>query len=48
MDKNICSKSEKKSYLIWTEQGYFRQVSWTFQLEKVNIPECTIYYLNQC
>lgn len=39
---------EKKSYLMWPDQDYFGHASCTFQLEKENMPENTIYYLNQC
>ena len=38
---------EKKSYLMFTEQGHFGYSECNFQLEKENIPKYTIMYLNQ-
>ena len=33
---------------MWPDQDYFGHASCTFQLEKENMSENTIYYLNQC
>ena len=37
----------KKSINLWPNFGYFGTVSCDFSIEKANIPENTIFYVNQ-
>ena len=38
---------EKKSYLLWANQGYLGNSECSFELEKENIQDYTIMYRNQ-
>lgn len=49
--KNEPSKfdvaSKKKTDLMWPEHDYFRNVACSIQLEKGNMPQNNLFYLNQ-
>ena len=37
----------KRSIQLWEDFGYFRTESCNFSIEKANLPENTIFYINQ-
>ena len=41
------NESEKKKSNLWENFGYFDSVPVTFSIEKANLPENTLFYLNQ-
>ena len=48
-DRTLNSEEEKieKSFNLWENFGYFGTESCDFSIEKANLPENTIFYINQ-
>ena len=43
----VNNSEEKKSVFMWKNSGYFGSESCSFSIEKANLPENTIFYVNQ-
>lgn len=39
-------EGSKKSIQLWRDFGYFGTESWDFSIEKANLPENTVFYVN--
>ena len=46
-NKFATASKKKKTDLIWPEHDYFGSVACSIQLEKRNMPENNLFYLNQ-
>ena len=44
-EKGACFKRNTTD--VWKKFGFFKQQAWDFSLEKANMPEMTIFYVNQ-